>query len=329
LPITEVALASGFASVRRFNALFKARYRMAPGRLRNARAGGALPAALAFELAYRPPYDWDAMLSFLAARAIEGIETVTRDAYVRNVAIAHRGAMHVGRVEVRHALRKPALRVSVSPTLAAAIPAVLTRVKHAFDLACDPVVVAAALGPLAAAHPGLRVPGTFDGFELAARGVINQQISVRAARTMLGRIAAAFGDTPAQDNSEVPLRLFPTASRIAALAPDDLTRHGLTRARARTLIALAGAVASGEIRLEPGGDVDATLAALTALPGIGAWTANYIAMRALRWPDAFLASDLGVLKTMGETKPARALRESESWRPWRSYAVIHLWRSAA
>jgi AraC family transcriptional regulator of adaptative response / DNA-3-methyladenine glycosylase II len=329
LPVTEVALASGFASVRRFNALFKARYRMAPGRLRDARGGSALPATLAFELAYRPPYDWDAMLAFLANRAIEGVETVTRDAYARSVAVVHRGATHVGRVEVRRAPRKPALRVSVSPSLATAIPAALSRVKHAFDLACDPAVVAAALGPLAAAHPGLRVPGTFDGFELAARAVIGQQISVRAARTMLGRIAHAFGDALPPDDGGIAMRLFPTATRIAALAPDDLVRHGLTRARARTLTGLAAGIASGEIHLEPESDVDATVAALTALPGIGTWTANYIAMRALRWPDAFLASDLVVLKAMGETRPARALRESEAWRPWRSYAVIHLWRSAA
>src|SRR4030095_5471722 len=170
---------------------------------------------------------------------------------------------------------------------------------------------------------------TFDGFELAARAVIGQQISVRAARTTLGRIAEAFGDALPHDGDRVPMRLFPTAKRIATLPRDALARPGLTRARTRTLIELAAAIASGKIRLEPGGDVDATLAALTALPGIGTWTANYIAMRALRWPDAFLASDLVVLKTLGETKPARALRESEAWRPWRSYAVIHLWRSAA
>jgi AraC family transcriptional regulator of adaptative response / DNA-3-methyladenine glycosylase II len=328
MPVTEVALASGFASVRRFNALFKSRYRMAPGRLRNARGARALPPALAFELAYRPPYDWDAMLGFLGSRAIEGVEAVTRDAYVRSVAVVHRGATHVGRIEVRRAAKKPALSVSVSPSLAAAIPAVLSKVKHAFDLACEPDVVAAALGKLAATHPGLRVPGTFDGFEIGARAVVGQQISVRAARTMLGRIVRAFGDSLPAEDGAMPLRLFPAAAKIAALAPEDLLALGLTRARARTLIALAAAIASGEIRLEPESDVDATVARLTALPGIGVWTASYIAMRALRWPDAFLASDLGVLKAMGERKPARALRLSEAWRPWRSYAVIHLWRSA-
>ena len=329
MPVTEVALASGFASVRRFNALFKSRYRMAPGRLRDARGARALPAALAFELAYRPPYDWDAMLEFLGSRAIEGIESASRDAYARSVAVVHRGTTYVGRIEVRRASRRPALRVSVSPSLAAAIPAVLSRVKHAFDLACEPDVVAAALGKLAAARPGLRVPGAFDGFEMAARAVVGQQISVRAARTMLGRIVRTFGDALPAESGTDPLRLFPAPERIAALAAEDLMGLGMTRARSRTLIGLAAALASGEIRLEPESDVDATVARLTALPGIGPWTANYIAMRALRWPDAFLASDLGVLKAMGETKPARALRQSEAWRPWRSYAVIHLWMGAA
>jgi AraC family transcriptional regulator of adaptative response / DNA-3-methyladenine glycosylase II len=328
MPVTEVALASGFASVRRFNALFKARYRIAPGRLRDARGGRALPAALAFELAYRPPYDWDSMLAFLGHRAIEGIEAVTRDAYVRSVSVVHRGATHTGRVEVRRASRRPALRVSVSPSLAAVIPAVLSRVKHAFDLACEPDVVAAALGTLAAGHPGLRVPGTFDGFELAARAVVGQQISVRAARTMLGRIAESFGEALPGEGGGASMRVFPAAARVAALGPEDLVRLGMTRVRARTLIGLACATASGDIRLEPESDVDATVARLTSLPGIGAWTASYIAMRALRWPDAFLASDLVVLRAMGETKPARALRRSEVWRPWRSYAVIHLWRNA-
>lgn len=328
LPVTEVAHASGFASVRRFNALFKTRYRMPPGRLRVARDDNALPAALAFELAFRPPYDWESMLAFLRHRAIDGVENVTDDAYVRTVSVAHRGAPHVGRIEVRLAPRRSALRVSVSPSLAGAIPAVLSRVKHAFDLACDPVVVGSALGELAAAHPGLRVPGTVDSFELAVRAVIGQQISVRAARTVLGRIAHAFGEAIGTGGSDSRMRLFPTAARIAALAPDDIAVLGVTRARARTLIGLAGAVDSRRIRLEPESDVEATVGELTALPGIGVWTAGYIAMRALRWPDAFLASDLVVLKALGETRPSRARRVSESWRPWRSYAVMHLWRNA-
>ncbi len=329
LPVTEVALASGFASVRRFNALFKARYRMPPGRLRAARGAESLPAALAFELWYRPPYDWESMLAFLGRRAVEGVEAVTRDAYARTVSIAHRGALHVGRIEVRRSPRKSALRVSVSPSLARAVPVVLSRVKRAFDLACDPGVVATALGPLAAGRPGLRVPGTFEGFELALRAVVGQQISVRAARTLLGRIAREFGEPLIVREDDALNRVFPAAARIAAVPARELVGLGLTQARARTLVALASAVASDAIRLEPESDVDATIEALTALPGIGTWTANYVAMRALRWPDAFLANDLVVLKALGEARPAQALRASESWRPWRSYAVMHLWRNAS
>ncbi len=328
LPVTEIAHASGFASVRRFNALFKARYRMPPGRLRVARGDGALPVALAFELAFRPPYDWESMLAFLRDRAIDGVENVTSDAYARTVSIAHRGALHVGRIEVRHARRRSALSVSVSPSLARAVPAVLSRVKHAFDLACDPVVVSAALGPLAAAHPGLRVPGTVDGFELAVRAIIGQQISIGAARTMLGRITRAFGEALGTGEDDSLVRRFPAAARIATLAADDIVALGVTRARARTLIALAAAVDSRRIRLESESDVEVTVDGLTALPGIGNWTASYIAMRALRWPDAFLANDLVVLKALGETRPSRAQRISERWRPWRSYAVMHLWRNA-
>jgi len=329
LPVTEVALASGFASVRRFNALFKARYRMPPGRLRATRGAEALPSALAFELWFRPPYDWESMLAFLGHRAIDGVEAVTSDAYTRTVAVAHRGGLHVGSIEVRRSPRRSALRVSVSPSLARAVPVVLSRVKRAFDLACDPALVAATLGTLAAGRPGLRVPGTFDGFELAVRAVVGQQISVRAARTLLGRIAREFGEPLSADEGDALTRAFPTAARIAAVSARELVELGLTQARARTLVALAAAVASDAIRLEPESDVEATLGALAALKGIGAWTVNYIAMRALRWPDAFLANDLVILKALGETRPAHATRLSESWRPWRSYAVMHLWRSAS
>ncbi len=328
LPVTDIAHASGFASVRRFNALFKARYRMAPGRLRDARGEAALPAVLVFELSFRPPYDWDSMLAFLGDRAIDGVEKVTTAAYARTIAIAHRGARHVGSIEVRRAERKAALRVAVSPTLARAVPAVLSRVKHAFDLACDPALVAAALGPLADDHPGLRVPGTFDGFELAARAVIGQQISVRAARTILGRMARTYGEAVICDAGDGPVRTFPAAASIAAVPPGDLVKLGVTGTRARTLVALAAALAAGTVRLEPECDIETTLDRLVKLPGIGVWTANYIAMRALRWPDAFLANDRIVLKALGETRPARALGSSEAWRPWRSYAVMHLWRNA-
>ena len=332
LPVTEIALSSGFQSVRRFNALFQTRYRMAPGKLRQARVPGALPDVLRFELAYRPPYALGAMLAFLRDRAIPGVEAVGAHSYARTLAIAHRGATHTGTVEVRHARRKAALSVSLSASFARVVPLALARVRHAFDLACDPAEIDEHLGALAAAHPGLRVPGTFDAFELAVRAIVGQQVSVRGARTLLGRIVRDHGGEaplPAlPDGGDAPLRLFPTAAALAAAGVPALVRCGLTSARARTVATLAEAMADGTLALAPGGDVAAALAQLQGLPGIGPWTAHYIAMRALRWPDAFLANDLIVLRAMGETKPARAEARSAAWSPWRAYAVMHLWKGA-
>ncbi len=326
LPVTEIALASGFQSLRRFNALFKTRYRIPPSQLRKAAAPTALPDSLDFELAYRPPYAFDALLEFLRDRAIDGVERVTAQSYWRTLAFEHRGATHAGWIEVRRTPRKAALAVSLSASFARVVPLVLGRVKHAFDLACDPDEIAGRLGDLAAAHPGLRVPGTCDGFELAVRAVVGQQITVRAARTLLGRLVNAVGTPYAVAHKGAPAMLFPTATRVAALTQSEIACLGMPSSRARTLVALATAVARGDIDLGPGGDVDATIERLTALPGIGPWTANYIALRALRWPDAFLENDLVVLKAMKETRPARALARSEAWRPWRAYAVMHLWK---
>jgi len=328
LPVTAIAHASGFASVRRFNALFRDRYRMAPSRLRRDAAGGERADGLAFDLAYRPPYDVDAMFAFLRMRAVEGLEAVGPNGYVRSVAVRRGGALHVGHVEVRALARKHAMRVTVAPSLAHVVPAVLGRVRHAFDLAADPREIGETLGALAHAHPGLRVPGTFDGFELAVRAIAGQQVSVKAARTLVGRLVAAHGGTLTAIGAQPP-RLFPDASAIAALAPQDLARAGLVATRARAIHALAEAVAAGALALEPGVEVEATIDALRALPGVGDWTAHYIAMRALRWPDAFLAGDLVVRRALGVTTAARAEAKSAAWRPWRAYAVMHLWKGSA
>ena len=330
LPITDVAFASGFGSVRRFNALFQQRYRLKPGQLRTsrrsaARVSGALD-ALDFELSFRPPFDWRALSAFLAARTIAGVEAAEDGRYRRTVRIVLDGKEHHGWLSVGISPKKPTLRVSVSASLAKVVPPVLSRVKVLMDLACNPAEVAKTLGPLTRRHPGLRVPGAFDGFEMAVRAILGQQVTVAGARTLAGRFAERFGDT-----IETPFgsltRLFPTANHIAAQSAESIASLGMPAARARTIAALARAVADKHVTLTPSADVETTLVALRAVPGIGEWTAQYIAMRALSWPDAFPHTDLGLMKALGHTNARRLLAAGEAWRPWRAYAVMHLWQS--
>jgi AraC family transcriptional regulator, regulatory protein of adaptative response / DNA-3-methyladenine glycosylase II len=326
LPVTEVAFASGFGSVRRFNALFKQRYRLQPLQLRrHASATGAVD-VLKFELSFRPPYDWPAVSAFLGTRAIAGVEAAEGNCYRRTVRIPVEGKEHRGWIEVAMSQKKPALRVTVSASLAKALPPVLSRVKALMDLACHPAEVAQALGTLAKRHPGLRVPGAFDGFEVAVRAILGQQVSVAAARTVAGRFAAAFGD-PIETPFASLTTVFPAAKSIADLPYGRIARLGMPGARARTVVALARAVADGDLVLMPNADIEATLDQLRALPGVGEWTAQYIAMRALAWPDAFPHTDLGVMKALVKTDAREVLAAGEAWRPWRAYAVMHLWQS--
>ena len=330
LPVTEVAFASGFGSLRRFNALFKSRYRLRPGQLRRQMRAAAAPAsdALHFELSFRPPYDWPALGAFLGARAIAGVESLAGGRYRRTVRVAQEGEDHLGWIEAGLSPKKPALRVAVSASLSRVLPPVLSRVKALMDLACNPAEVADALGVLARAHPGLRVPGAFDGFEIAVRAILGQQVSVAAARTVAGRFAQALGDA-----LETPFAalttVFPAAARVADAPAGRIARLGMPGARARTVLALARAVAEGSLELVPNADIEATLDKLRALPGVGEWTAQYIAMRALAWPDAFPHTDLGVMKALGTKDAKRVLAAGEAWRPWRAYAVMHLWNSSA
>ncbi len=326
LPVTEVAFASGFGSVRRFNALFKQRYRLQPGQLRRHAPASAAADVLKFELSFRPPYDWPAVSAFLGARAIAGVEVLEDGCYRRTVRVAVDGRNHLGWIEISLSPKKPALRVAVSTSLAKALPPVLSRVKSLMDLSCNPAEIAAALGPLAKAHPGLRVPGAFDGFEVAVRAILGQQVTVAAARTVAGRFAAAFGN-PIETPFVSLTTAFPEAKRIADLPYGRIARLGMPGARARTVLAVARAVASGDLDLRPNADIEATLDKLRALPGIGEWTAQYIAMRALAWPDAFPHGDYGVKKALGESDARKVLAAGEAWRPWRAYAVMHLWQS--
>lgn len=322
LPITEVAFASGFSSLRRFNALFKERYRWSPTELRKARAPEALQETLVCELAYRPPLDWDALLSFLVGRASRGVESVDGRRYRRAVALGK----HRGWIAVEPSQRRHTLRVELSASLIPALLPTLARVKRLFDLAAEPQQIATRLGSLAASRPGLRVPGAFDGFETAVRAILGQQISVPAATTLAGRFGAAFGE-PIETPFEALTRLPPPAERVAGARLEELISLGIIAARARSILALATAVAERKIRLEPGADVEGTMAQLKELPGVGEWTAEYIAMRVLSWPDAFPHTDRGIYKALGESRPKRVLQIAEAWQPWRAYAAMHLWKS--
>jgi len=346
LPVTEVAMAAGFGSLRRFNDAFARRYRRAPGALRREAAGVARPAdagrGLPFRLAYRPPLDWPALAGFLARRAIDGVESVVLPGgrevpagpvYRRVLRLPVPGRPdRLGWIEVAGPRAAGAgramLSLRVDPALVGAVPAVLARVRRALDLGCRPDAVAAALGPLAAGHEGLRLPGAFDGFEIAVRAVLGQQVTVRQAHRLAGRVAAAFGD-PVATPFEGLHHAFPGAAAVAGLEPSALAALGIVRTRAACIVALARRIAAGELPLEPGADPAATIARLRAIPGVGDWTAQYLAMRALAWPDAFPAADVGVRKALGDATARQAEALSQPWRPWRAYAMIHLWRSLA
>ncbi len=332
LGLAEIAFAAGFASVRRFNAAFRARFGRAPSALRRdaatARAADAGD-AVTLRLDARPPLDAAALLAFLAARAVPGVERVDAAGYHRGVVVDGAAGWLVARPAPGKAA---ALELRLAASLVPRLPAVLARARALFDLDADPDAIGRHLARdprLAAAvraRPGLRVPGAFDGWEVAVRAILGQQISVAAATTLAGRLVERLGGTipaapPGLD------RTMPSPAALLAAGEAAVAAIGLPAARARTLLALADAVSRGAIDLAPGAEPARTHAALTAIAGIGPWTASYVAMRALAWPDAFLAGDLIVRRALGGTAAA-AERASAPWRPWRAYAVLHLWTGA-
>jgi AraC family transcriptional regulator of adaptative response / DNA-3-methyladenine glycosylase II len=326
LPITEIAHASGFGSLRRFNDAFRRRYGMPPGRLRRATGSARDTGSLTLQLTYRPPYDWAAMLAFLGARAVPGVEAVRGDRWIRTIRL---GA-HAGWLEVRHLPERNALLVELSQSLTPVLPPLLGRLRNLFDLAARPDVIAdhLAADPLLAsaiaAHPGLRVPGALDGTEIGVRAILGQQVSVRSATSAATRLAEAFGERIYTPFPELD-RLWPVTATLATLESGALRSLGIIAARARAIISLAQAVTRGAIELEPGVAPEEQVSGLESLPGIGPWTASYIAMRALRWPDAFPSGDVIVRKRLGGIAPSEVEARAERWRPWRSYAVLHLW----
>lgn len=332
LPITDIAYASGFNSLRRFNDVFQARYRMTPGCLRKEANQQECPVASGdgaqLLLSYRPPYDWPAMLEFLSLRLMKDVEAVDDNSYMRTVKLGN----YRGWLRVTAHPHKPALQVEFSHSLVPVLPALLQRLRNLFDLSAQPLLIAGRLqqDPLLAEsvqrNPGLRVPGAFDGFELAVRAILGQQITVKAATTLSSRFAGAFGEeilTPFPALS----RLSPPPEALLNATLDEVAQLGIVSTRARAILALAAACHTGEIRFSGAISPEIIIQRLLALPGIGPWTANYIAMRALRWPDAFPKEDIAIRNNLGSVTPASAEARSQPWRPWRSYAVMHIWKN--
>jgi AraC family transcriptional regulator of adaptative response / DNA-3-methyladenine glycosylase II len=326
LPVTSVAMASGFKSLRRFNVALKERYRMTPTELRRMQSSKRVESATGFRfrLAYRPPFDWERLLTFLARRAIPGVEAIENGMYRRTVHVTRQKKDFIGWMEASHEAETKTISVRLSENLVPICGTILDRVKRLFDLQADPAAINAVLGDLAKDRPGLRVPGSFDGFEMAVRAILGQQISVAGASTLAGRFVARFGTSVTTPFSSLKY-IFPPASRIAVASVEEIGLLGMPGKRAQTIIALAKAVRNGELLLEPGHRIPGTLRTLCKIPGIGEWTAQYIAMRGLSWPDAFPHTDLGIVKALKEKNPKKILAMTENWRPWRAYAALHLW----
>jgi AraC family transcriptional regulator of adaptative response / DNA-3-methyladenine glycosylase II len=335
LPMAEVALASGFGSVRRFNETFQQLFGRPPGDLRRlAGEASAAAAGVTVKLPYRAPYDWDAIIGFLTARAIPGVEAVSPRRYARTLSVDGAAGVVVvtpgdGDFLVAE-IRFPKLQ---------ALPAVIARIRRVFDLTADPQLIGdhlsqdAILAPLVAARPGLRAPGAWDGFEMAVRAILGQQITVTAARNLAAKLVATYGE-PIDDAAAAGLGLtcvFPTPQRLVG---QDIAALGMPQARGRALEALARTVAADPAIFTPRADLESAIAALSALPGVGEWTAQYIALRELREPDAFPHADIGLLRAMASPEGVRPTAEqllarSQHWRPWRAYAAQHLWAADA
>ena len=340
LSMSSVAHASGFQSLRRFNALFRERYRLNPEAIRRnangtaTRRSGAVHSTemLRISLSYRPPIDWPALIGFLGARATPGVEHVSDGCYARTVQIdGHCGILRAWHTPT--ARPNPAVQLEISATLIPVLMPLCARIRQLFDLDAEPQAIETHLrttgfDALDRGHSGLRVPGAFDGFELALRAILGQQVTVKGATTLSARLTRAFGETVTTSMPELT-RMSPGAGRIAEASLSSIRDIGLPVARAATLQALARSVAEGSLQICPEADVRHVTSQLTALPGVGPWTAEYIAMRALHWPDAFPAGDLALRKATGGLTESRLRKLAEPWRPWRSYAAMHLWMEAA
>jgi AraC family transcriptional regulator of adaptative response / DNA-3-methyladenine glycosylase II len=337
MPMTEVALAAGFGSLRRFNEVFRELFRRPPSALRRktSAAPAGAGAGVTLHVRYRPPYDWDSMFTYLQARAIPGIEVVEDGKYRRTVEIGG----FVGTLEVVHLAQRQSLGVTIRFPDVRSLPAIVTRVRRLFDVGADIETIAAhlscdpMLAPLVAQRPGLRAPGGWDGFELAVRAILGQQISVAAARRLAENLVALHGRRLSAASVTDPRlsHVFPTAERLARAASIGL---GMPDARQRSLKALAEATVDDPKLFHPMGTIEEAVERLRRIRGVGEWTAQYIALRAMREMDAFPASDIGLLRGMSimdgiRPTSANLLHRAETWRPWRAYAAQHLWAADA
>ncbi len=328
-PITQVALNSGFASLRRFNAAFVEHYRLNPTQLRQTRAAATPPRAGlhsgGLRLAYRPPMDHLALLNFFAQRAMTGVETVDGLTLRRTLAWPHQGQLLTGWLSAQFMPDRHELHLVLSDSLQPASAAVMQQTRQWLDLDAEPDISDAVLQQLPVPFvPGTRLPGCMDGFETAVRVILGQQVTVKAARTLVHRLLQRFGtavDTPFDGLN----RLFPQASTLAQADAAAIGELGIVRQRVGALQALARAVCNGQISLNRSAPVPATMDALRALPGVGEWTAQVIALRTLAWPDAWPASDIGLMNALGTRNIKEVVALAEPWRPWRGYAVARLW----
>lgn len=334
LHAAQVAQISGFASVRRFNAAFAQHYGLNPTQLRRSGSTSSTSgqSGMGLKLAYRPPYDVAAMLQFFARRQISGTEAVNlapKSPGIAKTLTVYSGSQRTtGWLVAQFDESRCRVNLRVSESLAEVLPLVMAGVRALLDLDADPTAINNVLHPHFPQSDGLRLPGALDGFELAVRAVLGQQITVAAARTVCQRLVVQFGEVIQTPVAGLD-RLFPSAETLALVSGEALGQLGIVKQRQSAILALAHAVASGALHLQPGADPDQTRTALLALPGIADWTAQYICMRALHWPNAFPAGDVALqnaLGVRGHPQPAQAaLAAATAWQPWRSYAVIRAW----
>jgi len=334
LHITDVAMASGFQSLRRFNHVFKEKYGLAPTDLRKRMSHEKRERSnVVVSLGYRPPYLWEEMISFLARRAIPGVEAVREGTYCRTLSLqTAKGAPARGWLAVSNDPRRNVLNVTLSGALLPVLPQVLGRIKNMFDLYCSPEAVGEVISAMNELGEGLfvkgvRLPGCVDPFEMSVRAILGQQITVKAASTLAGRLVEELGerlDTPVEGLTHT----FPTPQRVVELGDSAIQRLGalgVIRGRAEAILSLARAIDSGELTFDQCRDPEEEMEKLRRIKGIGGWTASYIAMRAMAWPDSFLETDAGIRHALPGRTPRELLALSEGWRPWRSYATMSLW----